>query len=485
MLLTLAIMLFSGLPVAVVLTGIGLGFGAIGCAFDLVRWQDFGIIYYRIFGSLFNSEDIFWSAVPLLLFMGIVLHYSGIADEMQMCIERLLRRIPAGLAIGTLFIGTILAPAAGMIGASVVTLSLICLPKMVERGYLPAFSSGVVAAAGTLGVAFPPGVMLVFVADAMGVYAQFIFLAMLGPSILLLILFGGYCILRALWHPDLAPSLAKNDSIATPLMFLRSFFLPIALVVVMVLSVTIGYFPISESAAVGATGVLLLSVFTGKCSRVMLRQAVMKTASITAMVFFIYIGASIFNLIFRLVGGFDAVAGFLAHLPFSSWGILGVILLTLFILGFFVDWIELVMVSFALFRPALEDLDFSAIIQNPILRYSWITVLITMTLQISFLTPPFGYALFFLKGSAPPSLRMQDIYRGVAPFVVLSILAIGCVAAFPSIATWLPGKMLSLNVQRKVNVHEALYKKTDRLRLISPRNEAQLYMDRLTLSQNH
>ncbi len=164
MLLTLAIMLFSGLPVAVVLTGVGLGFGAIGCAFDVVRLQNFGVIYYRIFGSLFNNEDIFWSAVPLLLFMRIVLHYRRIADETQECLQRLLRRTPAGLAVGTLLIGTILAPAAGMIGASVVTLSLISLPEMIEGDYQPAFSSGVVAAAGTLGVAFPPGVMLVSIA---------------------------------------------------------------------------------------------------------------------------------------------------------------------------------------------------------------------------------------------------------------------------------------------------------------------------------
>jgi len=393
--------------------------------------------------------------VPLLLFMGIVLHYSGIADELQTCLQRLFRKSPAGLAIATLLIGTILAPAAGMIGASVVTLALIALPLMLEQGYKPSFASGVVAAAGTLGVAFPPGVMLVFVAAAMGVYAPFIFLAMLGPSLLLLVLFGSYCMVVASSHPALVSATPRTDYLPTLLMYLRSLIIPLALITLMILAVTVGYLPIAEAAAVGAAGALLLSIFPGRFNRLMLRRSVVKTTSITAMIFFIFIGASIFNLMFRLVGGFDAVSSILTNLQMGSWGILGVILLTLFVLGFFVDWIELVIVSFSLFRPALDALDFSAMIHSPILALSWITVLITMTLQISFLTPPFGYALFFLKGSAPSQIRMKDIYRGVAPFVFLSIFAISCVAAFPSIATWLPGKILSLNVNQKENVREA------------------------------
>ena len=455
MLLMLAIMLFSGMPVAVVLTGLGLGFGVIGAGFDLVHWQDFGLIYYRVFGSLFDLDDIFWSAVPLLLFMGLVMHHSGLAGEMLNCLQKLFRRIPAGLAIASLFLGALLAPAAGMVGASVVTLSLITLPTMLQRAYRPALASGVVAASGTLGVAFPPGVMLVFVAQAMGVHVTYIFLAMLGPSLLLMFLYGGYCILAALRNPSIAPSATDTGPEVTLGMFMRGLLFPAALIAAMILAVTVGYLPIAEAAAVGATCMLMLSILTGRFNQGMLRRSVLKTALISGMIFFIFIGATIFNLTFRLIGGLDAIAGLLIHLRLGSWGILAVILFTLFCLGFFIDWIELVMVSFVIFRPALDSLDFSGLIGSPILAYSWITVLITMTLQISFLTPPFGYALFSLEGSAPPSIRMQDIYRGVAPFVILSLLAIGCVAEFPSLATWLPARVLSLDVPRKVNVHEA------------------------------
>jgi len=216
----------------------------------------------------------------------------------------------------------------------------------------------------------------------------------------------------------------------------------------------VGWVPMACAAAIGAGGVLLLCLVCGRASAAILNRVVTGTANITAMVFFIFMGASVFNLVFRLLGGVDAVAGFLAHLSLGSWGTLGLILLVLFALGFFVDWIELVMVSFAIFRPAIDSLDFSSLIHQPVLAYSWITVLIALTLQVSFLTPPFGYALFFLKGAAPRQVRMADIYRGIVPFVLLHLLAIGCVASFPAIATWLPGEMLALKAQQKVHVNE-------------------------------
>jgi len=449
MLLTLALGLFSGLPVALVQTGVGFGFGLIGCALHLVRLQEFQAIYYRIFGTLFDTEDVFWSAVPLLLFMGMVLHESGIASEMQTCLQRILRRFPGGLALSALVMGALLAPAAGMIGASVVTLSLIALPEMMDRGYRPAFASGAVAAAGTLGVALPPGVMLVFVADAMGIYTPYIFLGMVGPGLLLMILYGAWCMVAGSRESTTAPAMAGSEGLSIWKM-IRGVFLPAALIGLMLLSVTVGNLPIAEAAAVGGGGSLLLSLFSGRLQVAVLRRVVVKTALITAMVFFIFMGASVFNLMFRLIGGVDAVGGFLAHLRLGSWATLGAILAILFLLGFFVDWIELVMVSFAIFRPALDSVDFSASIPAPVLAYTWVTVLITMTLQVSFMTPPFGYALFFLKGSAPQRVRMKDVYRGIVPFVVLTLLAIGCVARFPEIATWLPGRALSQDVVRKV-----------------------------------
>ena len=205
MLIGLAVLLFSGLPVAVVLAGVGLGFGLLGWAADLVRLSDFGMVYYRIYGTLKDSGDALWSGVPLLLFMGLVLQHCGVAQEMLRSLQFLLRRVPAGLAVAVILIGVILAPAAGMVGASVITLALIALPVMLDHGYRPSFAAGSVAAAGALGVALPPGVMLFFLSESMGVFSPYVFLSMVGPSVLLVVLYCGYCAAAGRFRPELAP----------------------------------------------------------------------------------------------------------------------------------------------------------------------------------------------------------------------------------------------------------------------------------------
>ena len=459
MLVSLGMLLFSGLPVAVVLAGVGLGFGFLGWSVDLVRLSDFGMIYYRIYGTLKDSGDAMWSGVPLLLFMGLMLQHCGVAQEMLRSLQYLLRRVPASLAVAVILIGVILAPAAGMVGASVITLALIALPLLLDQGYEPAFASGSVAAAGALGVALPPGVMLFFLSESMGVFSPYVFLAMVGPSILLILFYCAYCSAVGCFRPALAPKPLHrqgNDGEPSMLAIFRSLALPIGLAVAILLFVTVGWVPMGESAAMGACGALLISLLRGSLSLRMLHQVIVQTALLTAMVFFIYMGASAFNLIFWLIGGIAGVTGFLEFFQLGSYGTLGLILLILFLLGFILDWIELVVVSFVMFRPALDSLDFSGYVDPPLFALAWITVLIAMTLQSSFLTPPFGYALFFLKGSAPKKIRMQDIYRGIVPFVVMQLLAIMIVASFPKVATWLPEQVLSTEAPRKASGHSKI-----------------------------
>ena len=415
MFVALGLLIWSGLPVAFVLVGVGLAFGLIGYGLGLVRLTDFGAIYFRVYGTLADSDDIAWSAVPLLIFMGAMLQQSGVARELLLCLQALLRRVPGGLAVAVSLIGVILAPMAGMIGAGVGTLALIALPTMLEQGYTPSFAAGVVAAAGTLGVALPPGIMLFFLADAMGMQVPFIFLAMVGPGLVLFALYVVYYALVSRRGPGAARSLPPA----------------------------------------GPAGAVVLAALCGTLSVRRLHAAVVQTTVTTAMVFLIFVAASVFSLVFRLLGGVDRVAGFLTGLGLGNWGTLALVLAVIFVLGCFIDWLEIVLISFVIFRPVLDGLAFPGFIDRPYLAFGWITILVALTLQSSFLTPPFGFALFFLRGSAPVGVRMADIYKGILPFVLIQLLTLGAVAAFPQLATWLPDQLLDLRAAvRGIKVNE-------------------------------
>jgi len=458
MFVVLGLLIFSGLPVAFVLMGVGLAFGLVGYGLGLVRLADFGAIYFRVYGTLADSEDIAWSAVPLLILMGAMLQQSGIARELLFCLQALLRRVPGGLAVAVSLIGVILAPMAGMVGAGVGTLALIALPTMLEQGYKPSFAAGVVAAAGTLGVALPPGIMLFFLADAMGMQVPFIFLAMIGPGLLLFALYVGYYALVSRLDPGAAPttpSARRPTAPARPIHFVRGLLLPVGLIALILGGIIAGWTTLSESAAIGAAGAVVLAALCGTLSLRRVHAVVVQTTVMTAMVFLIFVAASVFSLVFRLLGGVDRVAGFLTGLSFGSWGTLALVLGVIFVLGCFIDWLEIVLISFVIFRPVLDGLDFSSHIDRPYLAFGWITILVALALQISFLTPPFGFALFFLRGAAPPGVRMADIYRGIIPFIVIQLIAIGCVAAIPQLATWLPDQLLDLRAAvRGIKAHE-------------------------------
>jgi tripartite ATP-independent transporter DctM subunit len=358
----LGVSLFSGLPVALVLTGVGFAFGLLGWVMGMVRLGDFGIIYHRIFYTLTDYDDVLWAAVPLVIFMGVMLEHSGIARELLLSLKLLLRRIPGGLAIAVTVIGIILAPSAGMVGASIATLALAALPAMLEQGYKPSFATGSIAAAGTLGVGLPPGLMLFFLAGAMGIQVPFIFLAMLGPALLIFLCYVAYFGVTAWFGLALSPegmSARQEGSPGSVMHLFRSLVLPMGLVGVMLGSVVVGWATFAESAAFGAAGAVLMSLLRGNLSRQLLHHAIRQTVITTAMVFFIFVGATFFSMILRLVGGVEAVTAFLDGLHLGSWGTLTLVLAVIFVMGCFMDWVEIIVISFTIFRPVLDRLDFS------------------------------------------------------------------------------------------------------------------------------
>lgn len=451
MVLTLGLLLFSGLPVAVVLAGVGLAFGVIGYAFGQVRLEDFTIVFYRVYGTLANPDDLQYAAVPALILMGAVLHASGIAGDLLAAVERLMPRIPGNLAIAATLMAVILAPTAGVIAASVGALALFALPVMLERGYRPAYAAGSIAAAGTLGVGLPPGVLLFFVAEAMNVHLPGLFAAMLGPALLLLALHLAYHVLEGRRHRRTASAAVAakrapaGTSTSSSLIGAIAGLASLAFIVVSILA---GWATLSEAASLGALGAVLLTFLLRRLTLAMLKTAIVDTMSATSMIFFIFVGATLFSALFRQLGGIKATIDLVNDLGLGSAGTLATIMVVIFCLGFVIDWLEIVLVTMPIFEPVLRALDFGGHVGQPFLAPYWIAILLTLNLQSSFLTPPFGFALFLLKGAAPPGLRMTDIYRGIVPFVAMQVLVMLCVAAFPWIATWLPNQLFDLRIGR-------------------------------------
>lgn len=448
MLAALACALFSGLPVAVVLMGAGLAFGGAGILLGALRTSDLGAIYFRIYGALTDSDEILYATVPLLVFMGAMLQKTGAGEDLLLGMRAALRRAPGALAIAVILLGAVLAPAAGVIAASVGALALLAFPVMLRHGYRPAQAAGVICAAGTLGVVVPPGVMLFFVADAIGVQVPALFLGMLGPLALLL---AGYLAFAALALRTSATRVERAHEAlqegARPASLAR-LAMPVALLAAMLGSVALGWATLSESAALGAAGAVAIAALQGRLTLRVLDEAIRDTALTTSMVFFIFIGASVFSLVFRLLGGGELIVGAFRALPFDAFGVLCTVLLAVFVLGFFFDWVEIVLITFPVLRAVLDGLDFGGHLAVPHLAPYWAAVLLALNLQTSFLTPPFGYALLLARGAAPPGVTLGDIYRGVVPYVLIQILVIAAVIVFPAIATWLPSQAFDLSPAR-------------------------------------
>ncbi|MGH8676231.1 MAG: TRAP transporter large permease [Burkholderiales bacterium] len=443
MLATLACALFSGLPVAVVLMGVGLAFGGAGILLGVVRTTDLGAIYFRIYGSLADSDEILYATVPLLVFMGAMLQKTGTGEDLLLGMRAALRGAPGALAIAVILLGAALAPAAGVIAASVGALALLAFPVMLRHGVRPDQAAGVICAAGTLGVVVPPGIMLFFVADAIGVQIPALFLGMLGPLALLLSCYLAFAALAVRAPTAPLQDAAAREEVPRAAVFSRVA-LPVALLAAMLASVALGWATLSESAALGAAGAVALAALQGRLTLRTLDGAIRDTALTTSMVFFIFIGASVFSLVFRLLGGGEMIVGAFRALRFDALAVLCIVLLVVFVLGFFFDWIEIVLITFPVLRPVLDGLDFGAHLAVPHLAAYWAAVLLALNLQASFLTPPFGYALLLARGSAPPGVTLADIYRGVVPYVLIQVFVIAAVIAFPAIATWLPSQAFDL-----------------------------------------
>ena len=474
----LALLLFSGYPVAFVLGGIGLGFGLLGIELGVFHFLQFKSIPSRIFGGI--MENLILTAIPMFIFMGTMLEKSGVARDLLNCLQVLLRRVPGGLALSVTVMGTILAATTGIIGASVVMMSLLALPTMMQRRYSIPLATGTIAASGTLGILIPPSIMLVIMADLLGRSVGNLFVAAVFPGLILAGLYMVYILLISRLKPDLAPPLpdAMGPSTAGGLlaMVLRSFVPPVVLIVMVLGSILGGFATPTEAAGVGAFGALLLGFFNlvllpslgvramafeggptvdlddhpvggGFGSelrhfRRTLADVVLRTASTNAMIFGLFVGATVFSFVFRSLGGDHLVIGLVESLGLGSWGLLLLIMGIVFFLGFFFDWIEITLIVLPVFSPIIELMDFGTHVDRFELVY-WFAILLAVNLQTSFLTPPFGFALFYMKAVAPPSVKIQQIYRGIVPFVILQLLALVLLMAYPDIALWLPRVLLN------------------------------------------
>jgi TRAP-type mannitol/chloroaromatic compound transport system permease large subunit len=474
---SLALLLFSGFPVAFVLGGVGLAFGFIGIYFDEFVFAQFGFIPGRIFGGIL--ENLILTAIPMFILMGTMLERSGVARDLLNCLQVLLRRVPGGLALSVTLMGTILAATTGIIGASVVMMSLLALPVMIKRDYDHRLATGTIAASGTLGILIPPSIMLVIMADLLSRSVGHLFVAAFLPGLLLAGLYFLYIVVRCSINPSLAPPLpdrlGPKSTAGLFIMVLRSFLPPVVLIALVLGSILAGWASPTEAAGVGALGAITLAfinlvllpslgikeiqvegeaaadiddhaVSGGFFAQIrhfwsVLTDVLHRTALTNAMIFGIFIGATLFSLIFRGLGGDDLVVDFVESLALGSWGLLFIILGIVFVLGFFFDWIEITLIVLPVFAPIIALLDFGDHVDKLELTY-WFAILLAVMLQTSFLTPPFGFALFYMKAVAPKEVSLMSIYRGIIPFVMLQLIGVGMVMWFPDIALWLPRILL-------------------------------------------
>jgi tripartite ATP-independent transporter DctM subunit len=421
---TLAVLLFTGYPVAFVLGGIAIFFGAIGIAFGV------------------------FVAVPMFIFMGTVLERSGVANDLLHALQVITRRIPGGLAMSVTLMGTIMAATTGIVGASVVMLTLVALPPMMQRGYQKELAVGTIASAGTLGILIPPSIMLVIMGDLLQVSVGTLFAAAVIPGLLLSLLYLAYICALSFLKPGVAPPLPPEIGPKTArefwLMIGKSFLPPTFLIVLVLGSIFGGWATPTEAAGVGAAGALVLAWFNGKLSLKALNSMIESAALTNALVFFIFFGATLFAFVFRALGGDDIVTEVLKALGLDTgWEILLFVMALVFVLGFFFDWIEICLIVLPIFAPVLKGIDFGPHLGEGgvIVFLTWFIILMSVNLQTSFLTPPFGFTLFYMKGTVPPAITMAHIYRGIVPFVIIQLAGLVLLLAAPELALWLPRKV--------------------------------------------
>jgi len=433
---SLIVGMFSGLPVAVILGGVTVIFGAIAIVLGEMRLVQASLLPNRIFGGSIENQVLI--AAPMFIFMGVLLEKSRIAEDLLITLQKLLRAVPGGLALAVTAMGTILAAATGIIGASVVMLTVLALPTMLKRGYSAELASGTIVSAGTLGILIPPSVMLVFMGDILTINLAKLFVAALIPGLLLAFIYLIYILVSCVLNP---PTLTDAEKSGLWLDALLSFALPFSLIIAVLGSIIGGIATPTEAAGVGAFGALLLGLLRGRLNLRLLGDAMDGSVRTLAMLFFIFIAATGFAYVFRLIGGEELIVEAARSLDMGDWGILAMLMLMIFALGFFFDWIEITLIMLPIVAPIVAIMDLGDHVARTDMIY-WFAVLMAVNLQTSFLTPPFGFALFFFKGSAGNSVSIGQIYRGVIPFVLLQLLVLTLIVWQPELVLWLPDRLL-------------------------------------------
>ncbi len=436
MFLTLMGLVFTSYPIAFALGGTAVAFGLIGSwlnVFSIVEFYNFAPRIWLV------AENLQIIAVPLFVFMGVMLERSNIARDLLEALQLLLRDVPGGMALGVTLMGVIFAAVTGVVGASVIMLTLIALPSMLKAGYRPSLAVGVIASSATLGILIPPSILLVFLAEMLPMSVGFLFAGAILPGLLLALLYVIYIVLVTTISPDAGPRQSKQEVSWRELgsALIRGVGPPAILIGLVMGSVLTGFVTITESAAVGAAGALILAFARGGMPIAELRLALERSTMIVGMIFLLYIGATCFAYVFRVLGGDDLIHLIIDGADLGSWGLLLFAIFLIFVMGFFFDVLEILLIVVPLFGPLIAPLDFGEHIAQPDVVY-WFAVLVAVTLQTSFLTPPMGLSLFHIKGVAPPSIKMGEIYRGVAPFVCLQMICVGLMLAWPNIVLYLP-----------------------------------------------
>ena len=432
--------LFSTLPVGIVLMGVTLIFGGIAIALGEMRFAQVTLMPNRIFGGIIENPVLV--AAPMFIFMGLVMEKTRIAEDLLIALQKSLRVVPGGLALAVTLMGTILAAATGIIGASVVMLTVLALPTMIDRGYSPSLAAGTVASAGTLGILIPPSVMLVFMGDLLTLNLAKLFVAAFLPGLLLAGIYIVYIVVQSALNPASAPPAPKEPSDGRFwLEFLVALALPLAIIVSVLGSILGGIATPTEASGVGAFAALVLGFLRGRLNLPALAGAMDGSVRTIAMLFFIFVGATAFSYVFRHVGGETFIINAARSLQLGDWGLLAMMMILIFIMGFFFDWIEITLILLPIFSPIIGVMDLGDHIARGDLIY-WFAVLMAVNLQTSFLTPPFGFALFYLKGAASDRVSMAQVYRGIVPFVLLQLLALGLFIAFPALVMYLPNTLL-------------------------------------------
>jgi tripartite ATP-independent transporter DctM subunit len=430
------VLILKGYPVAFTLAGVSTLFALVlmVVAPDVISFRDLNLLPYRFMGTINNFMLM---AVPLFIYMGIMLEKSGLAESLLETMAILFGTMRGGLAISVVIVGALLAASTGIVGATVVTMGVISLPVMLKRGYKPELATGVICSSGTLGQIIPPSVVLVLLAEqinattrgASQVDVGTMFKAAFLPGLILVISYIAYILIISRVRPSWAPAMPTVDVQAMRgagfgMRVFKAFFLPLALIVAVLGSIFLGIASPTEAAAVGAVGATLLTLLEGKLNMHILKSVMRQTMQLTAMVFWILLGATTFTLVFRTLGGDEYLMQLIQSADLSAMAFLTIVMIVIFICGFFIDFIEIIFIFIPVVTPIFDIYEVDML---------WVGILMAINLQTSFLTPPFGFSLFYLKGVAPPGITTQHLYRGIIPFIVIQLLVITAIILYPNL----------------------------------------------------